>query len=72
MPKAITHHVIPNINGGWSVRKAGSFKAIRVFKNKEDAIAFANRVARDANTGLFIHKRDGKITKYKPSEKKRA
>ncbi|WP_421786959.1 DUF2188 domain-containing protein [Hyphobacterium sp.] len=72
MKKGVIHHVTPNINGGWSVRKSGASKAIRVFKNKDDAISFANRIARDSETGLFIHKRDGRVTTFKTFEKKRA
>jgi len=72
MSKVVIHHVTPNINGGWSVRKGGSAKATRVFKNRDEAVEFAKKIARNSKTGLFIHKKDGKITKYRSFEKKSA
>ena len=54
-------HVVPNGNGGWAVRKAGSSRASGTFKTQGDAIAKARTLAKKQATELYIHGRDGKI-----------
>lgn len=56
-------HIVPNAQGGWSVRKTGAGRASKVFDTKEDAIEFARSEARVFDSELFIHKRDGTISR---------
>jgi len=56
-----TYHVIPQIGGGWSVRKSGAARANRTFETKQDAIGHARDVAKKSGVELVIHGRDGTI-----------
>ncbi len=33
-----THHIVPNHNGGWDVKKGGAEKASNHFDKKNDAV----------------------------------
>jgi hypothetical protein len=54
-------HVIPNLKGGWSVRKTGASRATRVFDTQADAVKFGQKVARQERTELYVHRNDGTI-----------
>ena len=56
-----TYHVIPQIGGGWSVRKSGAARANRTFETKHDAIGHGRDVAKKSGVELVIHARDGSI-----------
>ncbi|PTQ84864.1 DUF2188 domain-containing protein [Nitrosomonas ureae] len=56
-----SQHVVPNPNGGWSVRKTGASRASKVFEKQTEAIDYARTKARDEKTELYIHRRDGTI-----------
>ena len=60
-PRRNTRHVVPNPNGGWSVRKYGAERATRVFPSQEAAVAAARLLAQAENTDLYIHARDGSV-----------
>lgn len=60
MPRK-THHVVPNPEGGWSVKKGGSEKASKNFETKDPAIDYARKISRNQNSELIIHKKDGSI-----------
>lgn len=60
-PHTQSHHVVPNPNGGWSVKKAGTDKASKVFEKKDPAITYARQVSRNQKTELVIHRKDGTI-----------
>ncbi|NMA06031.1 MAG: DUF2188 domain-containing protein [Acholeplasmataceae bacterium] len=51
--------------GMWRVRRSGSSKVIKHFKTQQEAIEHAKRYAKDNETKIVIHKRDGKIRKQK-------
>ena len=55
------YHVIPNPNGGWSVKKAGSHRASRKFDTKSSALRYGREISKDRETVLYIHDRDGRI-----------
>jgi hypothetical protein len=57
----ISQHVVPNQNGGWSVRKTGSSRASKVFSTQNDAIDYARSRAKEEKLELYIHRRDGTI-----------
>jgi hypothetical protein len=54
-------HVVPTKGGDWAVRKSGSSKATRVFRDEGEAVRFAREVARKDRAELYIHRKDGTI-----------
>lgn len=60
MPRK-THHVVPNPEGGWGVKKGGSEKASKIFETKEPAIEYARKISKNQKSELIIHKKDGSI-----------
>lgn len=60
MPK-VGQHVVPNREGGWSVRKSGASKATKVFRTRDDAIAYARSLAQRQSSELYVHRKDGTI-----------
>jgi len=53
-------HVVPN-GGKWSVRRSGSARASGTFRTQEEAISKAKDIAKNQQTELYIHGRDGRI-----------
>lgn len=53
-------HVVP-LGNGWAVKGAGNTKATVITSKQSDAIAYAKDVARNQQSELIIHGRDGKI-----------
>lgn len=60
MSKSRNQHVVPH-DGGWGVRPAGSDRLSRQFDLKADAVNWARTVARQQQSELFIHGKDGRI-----------
>lgn len=56
-----SHHVVPDPDGGWDVRKRGSSRASKHFDNKEEAVAYGRKVSRNQGSEFVIHRRDGTI-----------
>ncbi len=56
-----THHVVPDPEGGWDVKKGGATKSSKHFDNKQDAVDWGRQVSRNQKTEFLIHGRDGKI-----------
>ena len=64
MPKGPdTHHVVPNPDGGWDVKRGGGQRAISHHDLKRDAIDAARKVSRNQRTELRIHNKDGRIAR---------
>jgi uncharacterized protein YdaT len=53
-------HVVPN-GGKWSVRRAGSSRASGTYETQREAVQKAREIARNQQTELYIHGRDGRI-----------
>lgn len=53
-------HVVPN-GKDWSVKGAGNEKNTRIVSTQKEAIDIAREIARNQQSELIIHKRDGKI-----------
>ena len=53
-------HVVPHPDG-WAVRPAGGERASSVHRTQAEAIERAREIARNQETELFVHGRDGKI-----------
>ncbi|HEY0893593.1 MAG TPA: DUF2188 domain-containing protein [Cellvibrio sp.] len=56
-----THHVVPDPEGGWDVKKGGATKSSKHFDNKQDAVDWGRQVSRNQKTEFLIHGKDGKI-----------
>lgn len=57
-----THHVVPNSEGGWNVRRGGSEKSSGHFDTKQEAVDRGREISRNQGTELVIHNRDGRIS----------
>ena len=57
-----THHVVPNPNGGWDVKRGGAERASGHFDRKQDAVDSAREISRNQGTELKIHNQDGRIS----------
>lgn len=58
---ANTHHVVPNPNGGWDVKRGGANRASNHADTKIEAEAIARQISQKQKTELVIHGKDGKI-----------
>ena len=56
-----SHHVISSPSGGWNVKKSGSSKASKHFREKIDAENWGREVSRNQRTEFVVHGKDGKI-----------
>jgi len=59
---AKSHHVVPAIDGGWTVKKSGSDRASKHFRTKEDAESWGRTQSIKERSELVIHRRDGTIS----------
>lgn len=57
-----THHVVPNPDGGWDVKRGGSARSSGHFDRKIDAIDRGREISRNQRTEFRIHNKDGKIS----------
>lgn len=54
-------HVTPHPNGGWQVKGEGNTRATVRTTTQKDAIDIARGIARNQDSELVIHRRDGRI-----------
>ncbi len=57
------YFVSPHPDGGWQVKRANAQKALKKFKTKAEAEAYAKQVASNQGTSVVRQKKDGKIQK---------
>ncbi|OQQ93728.1 hypothetical protein B6U55_03060 [Ligilactobacillus salivarius] len=55
------HHVVPNKEGGWNVKKAGAKRATAHTKTKQEAVDIARKISENQHSELLIHDKKGKI-----------
>ena len=58
-----THHVVPNPDGGWDVKRGGATRASSHHGTKQDAIDRGREISRNQGTEFRIHNRDGRIAR---------
>jgi len=63
MSKRKTHHIVPDPNGGWNVKKGGASKASKHFDTKQSAIDWGRQVSKNQGSEFIIHGKNGKIQK---------
>lgn len=56
-----THHVVPNPDGGWDVKRGGSARASGHYDTKADAVNNGRSISRNQGTEFVIHRQDGRI-----------
>ncbi|PIE47849.1 MAG: hypothetical protein CSA42_01405 [Gammaproteobacteria bacterium] len=56
------HHVVPNPNGGWDVKRNRAERSSGHFDTKKEAIDYGRQVSRNQKTEFIIHNKDGKIS----------
>ncbi len=61
MAKQDTHHVVPNQDGGWDVKRGGGQKASHHTDTKAEAERIARDISKNQGTELVIPGKDGKI-----------
>ena len=61
MPRK-THHVIPNSEGGWDIKKGGGERSSGPFDNKQNAIDKGREITKNQGSELVIHNLNGKIS----------
>ncbi|MBN4081088.1 DUF2188 domain-containing protein [Caldithrix abyssi] len=55
------HHVVPNTDGGWDIKKGGGERSIKHFDRKSSAVDFCREISRNQGTEFLIHGQDGSI-----------
>ena len=61
MSKCKTHHLVPNSNGGWDVKKGGRKRSIKHFSTKAAGEKFSQSLSRNQKSEFVIHKKNGRI-----------
>lgn len=56
-----THHILPNPDGGWDVKRGGGDRASSHHETKSDAVTRGREISRNQSTELRIHNQDGRI-----------
>ncbi|WP_296330244.1 DUF2188 domain-containing protein [uncultured Acidaminococcus sp.] len=56
-----TQHVVPH-NGNWAVKGEHNVKVTKPFSRKSDATDFGRKIARNQESELVIHNRNGQIS----------
>lgn len=56
-----SHHVVPNPNGGWDVKKSGAERASVHTEKKQDAENKGRIISQNQGTEFVIHGKDGRI-----------
>ena len=57
-------HVVPDPNGGWSVKRGGATRASKRFSTQRDAITYARNISKNEGAEFVIHRRDGTIRSW--------
>ena len=56
-----SHHIVPNPDGGWDVKRSGGQRSSGHWGTKAEAVNAGRQISRNQGTELVIHGRDGKI-----------
>ena len=56
-----SHHVVPNPDGGWDVKRSRSERPSRHFDTKREAVDAGREISRNQRTEFVIHRKDGTI-----------
>ena len=56
-----THHILPNSDGGWDVKRGGAERSSSHHDTKSGAISRGREISRNQKTELRIHNKNGRI-----------
>lgn len=56
-----SHHVVPNPNGGWDVKRSNAERSSGHFDTKAQAVDAGREISSNQRTEFMIHNKDGKI-----------
>lgn len=59
--KLKSHHVVPNPDSSWDIKKGGSQRASAHFTTKANAVNKGRQISKNQGTEFYIHGRNGKI-----------
>jgi hypothetical protein len=62
-------HVVPALDGGWSVRKSGTSRASKIFDTQDDAMRYGQTLAAKESSDLYVHKANGAVTAHESYKK---
>lgn len=57
------HHVLPDPDGGWDVKRGEASRSSGHFARKQDAIDAGRRISQNQGTEFYIHNKDGRISR---------
>ena len=55
------HHVVPNPNGGWDVKRNNAQRSSLHAETKAEAVRAGWQISRNQGTEFIIHGKDGRI-----------
>ena len=55
------HHVVPNSNGGWDVKRENASRVSLHTETKQEAVDRGQEISRNQNSEFVIHGKNGKI-----------
>ncbi|MGD9568089.1 MAG: DUF2188 domain-containing protein [Sedimentibacter sp.] len=55
------HHIVPNPNGGWDIKRNNAERSSGHFDKKADAVNNGRKISQNQSTEFIIHGKDGKI-----------
>ena len=58
----MSQHVIHSGDGTWAVRETGAIRVSKKFDSQVDAVKYARVIAKEQESELYVHSRDGSIT----------
>ena len=61
MPDNNQHHVVPNPDGGWDIKRSGAQRSSGHYDTKQPAVDAAREISRNQGTELVIHRQNGTI-----------
>ena len=61
MTNGKSHHVVPNPQGGWDVKRGGAERSSGHFDKKQEAVDAGRKISQNQRTELNVHGKDGKI-----------
>ena len=56
-----SHHVVPNPDGGWDVKRDNALRASRHLPTKKEAVDVGRTISQNQGTEFVIHRKDGTI-----------
>lgn len=56
-----SHHVVPDPDGGWNVKRSNAERASGKFDTKQEAVEYGRQVSKNQKTEFVIHGLNGRI-----------